>query len=1071
MAMPCERKKFSAVWGAVCAAVWLVGVGVAAARPAPVMDDDPTYRTATGLLNRGMHEAAAEEYREFLKERPGDARAVTARYGLAVCLSRMGRGAEAAAELDRVLKEEGFEFRADALLLRGRCHLEAGEYESAAARLKELREEFPDSARAGAAAGLEGEAMFRAGRYAQARPVLERAVELAGDAGARVRAGYFLALTDAATERTREAAERLKSLGAGADAEWSGRIALAEGQCRQRLGEARAAAELYGKAAASADAGIRRPALLGLGQVLRRSGDVEGASEALERVLKEGESAEAGPARLELARCWLDAARPEKAMELLRDGEVEGVGADEAAYWTARAEAAAGKHAEAAERLGAALKAGPKSALAANMLYDRAAALSRAGESGAALRVFEEFGKRYPGHELAGDAALARASLLHSAGEYAESAAVCAGLVEDEDEGRAATARLLLAESEYLAGRYAEAEKAYSAFLEDHGGDARAWRASVRRGLALARLERSAEAGRALESALKAAPASADAGLMSAACAAMGDLAFAAEEWAEAEAWYVKAALPDGKESAGAMLKLGLSVHRQGRPGEAVAVYERVMKSAGSVEGAGLHAAFERGQALAELGRLEEARAALEAVVKAEARAERPRFTGHALRQLASIASREGRAEEAAELLGKVAGTSGAGGAEAAVERGAALLAAGKAAEAEAALRGFLKEHGGHELAARARAQLAVAVSRQERYEEALGLIGSAEREGVEDGARPALMYEKAWALKSLGRGEEAASAYRDVLESAPPLSLEAHCALDLAQLEAAGGRCEEAIGWLDRAAKAMERIAVKERAGMEGSIAYLRGVCAYKLGRWEEAAKVLGAFADERPGDALAGSAALLTGESLLKAGTSRGAVERLRGAAGAGDAKVRGPALLRLGEALAAEERWLESEEALLGYLKEFGGVELWFQARFGVGWAREQQGKQEGAVEAYREVAERHRGPTAARAQFQIGECLFALKRYDEAVKELLKVDILFAYPEWSAAALYEAGRCLEESGKAGEAKKQFGAVVERFGESEWAGPAKERLRGLEPAALPGRDVKGGKAAANESRRTGR
>src|SRR5690606_8069568 len=116
----------------------------------------------------------------------------------------------------------------------------------------------------------------------------------------------------------------------------------------------------------------------------------------------------------------------------------------------------------------------------------------------------------------------------------------------------------------------------------------------------------------------------------------------------------------------------------------------------------------------------------------------------------------------------------------------------------------------------------------------------------------------------------------------------------------------------------------------------------------------------------------------------------------------------------------------------------------------------GRHAEAIESYRRVTDSHTGATAARAQFQIGECLFAMKRLDEAIRELLKVDILYQQSEWSAASLYEAGRCFEEQGRRGEAREQYEQVVNRFGESPWAGLARERMAKLSqggPTAVRG------------------
>ena len=93
----------------------------------------------------------------------------------------------------------------------------------------------------------------------------------------------------------------------------------------------------------------------------------------------------------------------------------------------------------------------------------------------------------------------------------------------------------------------------------------------------------------------------------------------------------------------------------------------------------------------------------------------------------------------------------------------------------------------------------------------------------------------------------------------------------------------------------------------------------------------------------------------------------------------------------------------------------------------------------------------------ATVQIGECLFARKQYEDAARELLKVDILYAYPEWSAAALYEAGRCFEALGKTVEARTQFKAVVDKHKQTRWGELAGKRLAALSANVLPGRSSK--------------
>jgi TolA-binding protein len=283
---------------------------------------------------------------------------------------------------------------------------------------------------------------------------------------------------------------------------------------------------------------------------------------------------------------------------------------------------------------------------------------------------------------------------------------------------------------------------------------------------------------------------------------------------------------------------------------------------------------------------------------------------------------------------------------------------------------------------------------------------------------------------------------------------LHAHATLELAEIEVEADRHDQAAERLrllrTAAAENLERVPpdVHRRS------AHRLGLCEYHLGNVDEAARLLEVYLEGEPEPELVGSARLLCAEAHFKAGRYRQAIAHLTRIvedSPADDAS--GPALLRLGECRAALQYWVPSREAFTTFLDQHAESPMWFQAQFGIGWSLENEGRVDEAIEAYRAVVDRHQGPTAARAQFQIGECLFARKQYEEAARELLKVDILYAYPEWSAAALYEAGRCFQEMGDPVNARRQFELVQAQHGHTRWAQLAGERLEALAEKSLPG------------------
>lgn len=1010
---------------------------------------DRAYRAATGLLNRDLNEAAAAEYRAFLESAPEHARAAHARYGLAVALARLGRLDEAARELDALRAPADFEFAADAALLRARCAVAAGDWPAAARALANHAERFPDSPTADSALALYAEALYRAGDAPRASRALRQHTERFPDSAAGPRTEYLLALCEITAGDSAAAAERLRAVRERAPNDpLAAPAALAEAQCRHRLGDTDGALALYRLASASNDPAVTPDALLGLAQLTRAAGRPAEARAALDTLLNEHPGAPSAPlARFERALALHDEGRFDAALRDLESLQPQAsvIGPDRLACWSARCEIRLEQWDAAARRLARADREFAKSPLLAEMLYDRAVAVERSGDTAHAMREYADLARRNPDDPRGADALLAFAVLAHREGEYDASASAARALLERHPEHLGADdAALLIAENAYLSERFADAERAYSAFFDRAPQDPRAWRALVRRGLCLVRLDRAAEAEPVLTLALDA-PHNPDPALETAALTALAESAFGAQDWPASERRLTRLAALSTDPDPAALLKLALSMHRQGRADDAVGAYDRVISAAPRSEPA-RQARFERAQALVELNRLDDARKAFESIAQSEPRDADPAFAPHALRHLAFIASKQGRAADAAAYLDRLPDSD----AGASLDRALMLLAAGDLADAEPLLARFIAASPDHPRAAEARVQRAAALNRLGKPADALAALAP-----LPAPLSDAAAYERAWALQSTGRADEATVAYRDLLEANPSPRFAAHGALELAQLDLGAERYDGALANLDRAERAAAEADDATLAALSPRLGYLRGVALLRLDRAADAAAALSAFIDAQPDGPLAPSASLLCAEALAKSGRSDAAAARLRTLLSKNppDAVAR-PALLRLGESSAAAQDWTGSEEAFASFLRRFPDDELWFQAQFGIGWARENAGRHESAIEAYRAVVERHDGATGARAQFQVGECLFAVKRLDDAVRELLKVDILYAYPEWSAAALYEAGRCLAEQTKTAEARAQFKQVIERFGDTQWARLASEQLKSARPEPLAGR-----------------
>jgi len=155
---------------------------------------------------------------------------------------------------------------------------------------------------------------------------------------------------------------------------------------------------------------------------------------------------------------------------------------------------------------------------------------------------------------------------------------------------------------------------------------------------------------------------------------------------------------------------------------------------------------------------------------------------------------------------------------------------------------------------------------------------------------------------------------------------------------------------------------------------------------------------------------------------------------------------ALLRLGQAYAHLQQWDASRQAHERAAGVFGNSPWVDEARYGIGWAFQQQKQYDQAVNAYTQVTSRTATETAAKAQLQIGLCRLEQKKYQEAANALLVVPFTYDYPELSAAALLEAARAFTALKENTQAIRLLERLIRDHPQSPMADAARERLEEL-------------------------
>jgi tetratricopeptide (TPR) repeat protein len=310
-----------------------------------------------------------------------------------------------------------------------------------------------------------------------------------------------------------------------------------------------------------------------------------------------------------------------------------------------------------------------------------------------------------------------------------------------------------------------------------------------------------------------------------------------------------------------------------------------------------------------------------------------------------------------------------------------------------------------------------------------------------------------AWAHRTLdeiakpagGTNSKATEAYQELRAAFPDLPLAQDAAFELAELLADRGEADAAV-------KLLNDVLEKEPAPELADKVRLRiGACLATKGDGKEALAYFEALTqNSKP--PLAGQARYRAGELLLRHKEYAKAAAHLQAFRDQPSLQnvpgLTDRALLRLGHAYAYLGQWDRSRQAHEMLTSRFGQSVWVHEARYGIGWAWQNQKNYDQAVNAYQQVVHRTDSETAAKAQLQIGLCRMAQRRYAEAANALLVVPFTYDFPELNAAALCEAARCFVELKQQEQAARLLRRVLKDHAGSKWAEVAKQRLQ-----ALPG------------------
>ncbi|MGO8749011.1 MAG: tetratricopeptide repeat protein [Thermoguttaceae bacterium] len=328
--------------------------------------------------------------------------------------------------------------------------------------------------------------------------------------------------------------------------------------------------------------------------------------------------------------------------------------------------------------------------------------------------------------------------------------------------------------------------------------------------------------------------------------------------------------------------------------------------------------------------------------------------------------------------------------------------------------------------------------------QEAAALFERVTKEFANLDDRDGALYQWAWTLADLGKAGESAEVFEQLRKEYPHSRYWADATYRI--LERAFAAKEFA-----RSRKlAAALLAAKPAASLRESTMLVQGQIEAAEGKWKEALAAFQAVVREFPAGSSRPIADLGTAEAIYRQGDYLTSGERFQQLAkeGAGRPPAwRALVHLRLAQSLCQQKKWQDALAIAAKIESEFPRFEEQYEADYIVGRCLAAEAEFAAAREAYGKVIRskgNEKSETAAKAQLMIAETYLHQKDYAAALREYLRVELLYAYPTEQAAALLQAGKCHELLGEWKEATGVYERLIKSYPDTKFAKEASDRAK---------------------------
>jgi cellulose synthase operon protein C len=311
------------------------------------------------------------------------------------------------------------------------------------------------------------------------------------------------------------------------------------------------------------------------------------------------------------------------------------------------------------------------------------------------------------------------------------------------------------------------------------------------------------------------------------------------------------------------------------------------------------------------------------------------------------------------------------------------------------------------------------------------------------------VLYDWAWALRALGKAQDADRLFERLRRQYPQSRFRADATFRLAQRAFDAQDFARAIGLIDDALVAKADPQVREYA------MHLRGQIAVAKADWPKAREVFETLVAEFPESRRRLAAEYWSAESCYRQGDYQAAAARLERVAQQieqlKDHREPWMAMvpLRRAQMFVKQGQFRDAYAIAAKIAADYPRFEQQYEVDYVLGRCLANEADFEGARKAYNRVIGSAAGAkteTAAMAQWMIGETYFHQKDYRTALREYLRLETLYAYPNWQAAALLEAGKCHQRLGEPTPAAELYRQILKDYPKTSFAQQAAKQLAAI-------------------------